>query len=87
MDPMADMHQALVKMCGNFIALVCTEEGCDVAKVIPRYSTDHPTATSVHLPCVKHEGDGEGHIPYYFDEDGNELSGDPTLWSEQEAQL
>jgi hypothetical protein len=80
MNPMEDMRQRLMSISSNFIALICTEENCDVAKVIPRYSTDHPTASSVHLPCVKHEGDGEGHIPYYFDEDGNELSGDPHTW-------
>lgn len=75
-----EMQSMIIKLCANYIALVCSEPGCDVAKVIPRYPSDHPTATSMQLPCAKHEGDGEGHIPYYFDEDGNEVSGDPEEW-------
>lgn len=78
-----EMQQVLEKICSNFIALVCSVRGCDVAMVVPRYPEyDNPEATSIRQLCPIHEVEGD--IPVYFDRDGNELSGDPELWSEKE---
>lgn len=67
----------------HFIALICKDPNCSVAIVKLREEYDPPTATSMTLFCPKH--DTEGDYPYYFDKDGEEVSGDPETFTKRQS--
>lgn len=71
----------------DYIAMVCPARDCRVAIVSPRELsrvhgrlTDAPTATSGWLLCLKHSQEGD--YMEYFDEHGNQVSGDPDTFTQ-----